>query len=110
VALAVRGTQQMPSGANRQTSRRVFGERITPNLTQERQTGIGAWTSGQIKTALTKGLRPDGHLLASPMPWRYLSTMKDEDISAIVAFLQTADPGANLDPISNTPLDETHHD
>ena len=68
------------------------------------------WTGGQIKTALTKGLRPDGRLLASPMPWRYLSTMKDEDISAIVAFLQTLTPVQNLDPISNTPLDETHHD
>jgi hypothetical protein len=44
------------------------------------------------------------------MPWRYLSTMKDEGISAIVAFLQTLTPVQNLDPISNTPLDETHHD
>jgi len=88
----------------------VFGERITPNLTQERQTGIGAWTSGQIKTALTKGLRPDGRPVASPMPWRYLSTNERWDISAIVAFLQTLTPVQNLDPISNTPLDETHHD
>jgi len=88
----------------------VFGERITPNLTQERQTGIGAWTSGQIKTALTTGLRPDGRLLASPMPWRYLSTMKDEDISAIVAFLQTLTRCKIFDPISNTPLEETYHD
>jgi hypothetical protein len=37
------------------------------------------------------------------MPWRYLSTMKDEDISAIVAFLQTLTPVQNPDPISNTP-------
>jgi mono/diheme cytochrome c family protein len=73
----------------------VFGERITPNITQDRETGIGGWTSGQIKTALTKGLRPDGRLLASPMPWRYLSTMTDEDISAIVAYLQTLTPVQN---------------
>jgi hypothetical protein len=44
------------------------------------------------------------------MPWRYLSTMKDEDISAIVAFLQTLTPVQNLDPIQTPPLDETHHD
>jgi Cytochrome c len=67
----------------------VFGERITPNITPDRETGIGAWTDEQIKTALTKGLRPDGRLLASPMPWRYLSTMKDGDINAIVAYLRT---------------------
>ena len=45
------------------------------------------------KDGLTKGKRPDGSLLASPMPWRYLATMRDEDIDAIPAGCGLFDNG-----------------
>jgi hypothetical protein len=34
-------------------------------------------------------------MLALLMPWRYLATMHDEDIDAIVAYLRTLKPLAN---------------
>ncbi len=70
----------------------IFGSRITPNITPDRETGIGSWSDAEIKTALTRGLTPDGRQLASPMPWRYLSTLRDADLDAIVAYLRTVPP------------------
>jgi mono/diheme cytochrome c family protein len=72
-----------------------FGEIVTPNITPDGKTGIGGWSDQQIRDALTKGLRPDGSLLASPMPWRYLATMNTADIDAIIAWLHTLRPVAN---------------
>ena len=65
----------------------VFGEIVSPNITPDPKGGIGGWTNQQIKDALTKGVRPDGSKLASPMPWRYLASLRDEDVDAIVAYL-----------------------
>jgi mono/diheme cytochrome c family protein len=79
-------------GAGGAVLRGVFGEIVTPNITPDVKTGIGGWTDQQIKDALTKGKRPDGSVLASPMPWRYLATMRDEDVDAIVAYLHTLKP------------------
>jgi mono/diheme cytochrome c family protein len=83
------------NGAGGAVLRGVFGEIVSPNITPDDKTGIGRWTDQQIKDALTRGKRPDGSLLASPMPWRYLATMREEDIDAIVAYLHTLKPVAN---------------
>jgi mono/diheme cytochrome c family protein len=82
-------------GAGGAVLRGVFGDIVSPNITPDVKTGIGGWTDRQIKEALTKGKRPDGSLLASPMPWRYLATMRDEDIDAIIAYLHTLKPITN---------------
>ena len=83
------------TGAGGAVMRGVFGEIVSPNITPDVRFGIGGWTDQQIKDALIKGRRPDGSVLASPMPWRYLATMRDEDIDAIVAYLRTITPIGN---------------
>ena len=70
----------------------VFGSTITPNITPDRENGIGSWSDTEIKSALTRGMTPDGRQLASPMPWRYLSTLHADDVDAIVAYLRTVPP------------------
>jgi hypothetical protein len=70
----------------------VFGSRITPNITPDPETGIGRWSDADIRRALTQGLTPDRRKLASPMPWRYLRTVRDGDIDAIIAYLRTVPP------------------
>jgi mono/diheme cytochrome c family protein len=84
-----------PDLAGGAVMRGVFGEIVSPNITPDVRFGIGGWTDQQIKDALIKGRRPDGSVLASPMPWRYLATMRDEDIDAIVAYLRTITPIGN---------------
>src|ERR1700730_8031902 len=56
-----------------------------PNLTPDKETGLGTWTSEQIVTALQTGNRPDGRMLAPIMPWRAFAELTKPDAGAIVA-------------------------
>ncbi len=62
------------------------------NITPDRDTGIGNWTSEQIVTALQTGQRPDGRTLAPIMPWHALASLTKEDAAAIAAFLKSIPP------------------
>ncbi|HXT79240.1 MAG TPA: c-type cytochrome [Acetobacteraceae bacterium] len=62
---------------------------VGPNLTRDKETGLGNWTDKQIVTALTTGVRPDGRILAPIMPWRALSHLTHADAIAIVAYLRS---------------------
>ncbi len=59
------------------------------NITPDKETGIGNWTSEQIAAAITTGRRPDGRELAPIMPWHAFSYLTKDDVAAIVAFLQS---------------------
>ena len=63
-----------------------------PNLTPDKEAGLGGWTDAQIATALTTGKRPDGRELAPVMPWRAFANFTKEDVRAIIAFLRTLPP------------------
>jgi mono/diheme cytochrome c family protein len=68
---------------------------IAPNITQDKATGIGAWTDDQIVVAIRDGKRPDGSLIGPPMPFSQYRHMADTDVRAIVAYLRTVPPIAN---------------
>ncbi len=64
-----------------------------PNITPDRETGIGSWTDPEIKRALVQGMRPDhGHLagvaLAAVMPAGFYAAQR-----AALAAWCAADPG-----------------
>lgn len=63
-----------------------------PNITQDKETGIGAWTDAQIKTFLTTGQRPNGIQVAPLMPTGYYKILTPGDLNAIVAYLRTIKP------------------
>ena len=69
-----------------------------PNLTPDKATGLGGWTDAQITTALRTGVRPDGRVLAPIMPWRALAVLTDQDAAAVVAYLRSLPPVANMVP------------
>jgi mono/diheme cytochrome c family protein len=71
-----------------------------PNITPDRETGIGSWTDSEIKRALTEGMRPDhGHLagvpLAAVMPAAFYKALLPADLDGIVAYLHTVKPVRN---------------
>lgn len=66
-----------------------------PNLTPDKETGLGNWTAAQIVAALQTGKRPDGRQLAPVMPWRAFATLTKADAYAIAAFLKTLPPVSN---------------
>jgi mono/diheme cytochrome c family protein len=69
-----------------------------PNLTPDRQTGLGAWTEAEIVAAVTTGVRPDGRILAPAMPWMGYANFTPEDAAAIAAFLKSVPPVSNEVP------------
>ena len=66
-----------------------------PNLTPDKETGLGGWTDEQVATALTTGVRPDGRQLAPIMPWRAFASLTKADAAAIVTFLRSLPPVKN---------------
>jgi mono/diheme cytochrome c family protein len=68
------------------------------NLTPDKETGLGNWTTEQIIAAFTTGKRPDGRLLAPVMPYMAFSKLTPEDVKAIVAYLQSLPPIHNEVP------------
>jgi len=72
-----------------------------PNITQDKDTGIGAWSDADIKKALRTGVRPNGVQLAMIMPTDFYEIITDRDMDAIVAYLRTLKPISNRvdDPI-----------
>jgi mono/diheme cytochrome c family protein len=75
-----------------------LGAFVGPNLTSDKETGLGAWTNEQIATVLTTGVRPDGRILASIMPWHALAHLTKPDLAALVAFLRSLPPVQNKVP------------
>ena len=52
-----------------------LGVFVGPNLTPDKETGLGGWTDAQIVAALQKGVRPDGRMLAPIMPWHAFASL-----------------------------------
>ena len=69
-----------------------------PNLTPDRDTGLGKWSTEEIDTAITKGRRPDGRELAPIMPWHAFATLTSKDSHAIAVFLKSLQPVKNKVP------------
>jgi mono/diheme cytochrome c family protein len=75
-----------------------LGVFVGPNLTSDKETGLGAWTDQQIAAALTTGERPDGRILVPIMPWHALAQLTKPDLAALVAFLRSLPPVSNKVP------------
>ncbi len=69
-----------------------------PNLTPDKETGLGNWTKQQIATAIHTGKTPDGRILAPPMPVESFKHLTQSDALAIAAYLKTLPPIKNKVP------------
>ena len=65
---------------------------VAPNITPDKETGIGNWTDAEIAAAIREGKRPDGSVIGPPMPIEFYRHMSDTDLAAIVASLRAAKP------------------
>jgi len=72
-----------------------------PNITQDKDTGIGGWSDAEIRTLLRAGVRPNGVQIAEVMPTAFYGIVTEKDMDAIIAYLRTLKPVANkvADPI-----------
>ena len=68
------------------------GHIVGPNITPDRETGIGDWSIGQIVYALRNGKRPDGTVIGPPMPIEFYRQLSDRDAEAIAVYLKSLKP------------------
>ena len=68
---------------------------VAPNLTPDRDTGLGRWSDADIKKALVEGMRPNGVRLAKVMPSAFYGIMSNDDLNAVVAYLKSVPPISN---------------
>jgi mono/diheme cytochrome c family protein len=76
-----------------------------PNITQDKDTGIGKWSDADIKKLLRTGMLPNGVHIAMVMPTGFYHIITERDLDAIVAYLRTIKPISNkvADPIYKMP-------
>jgi mono/diheme cytochrome c family protein len=75
-----------------------LGTFYPPNLTPDRETGLGSWSAAEIVTAVRTGVRPDGRILAPIMPWHSYAALTDADAGALAAYLKSIPPVRNATP------------
>jgi mono/diheme cytochrome c family protein len=75
-----------------------FGAVYSPNLTPDRDTGLGGWSDADFYGALRYGEDPDGSRYYPAFPYPYFTKLTRPDIVAIRAYLATLTPFSNTTP------------
>lgn len=84
-----RGGEEYAGGRGIETP---FGVVYAPNITPDRETGLGAWTEAEFWRALHHGRSRDGRLLYPAFPYPSYTKVTREDSAALYAFLQSLPP------------------
>jgi hypothetical protein len=68
-----------------------WGIVVAPNITSNRDYGIGGWTDDQILGAITRGIAADGRRLLPPMGARaaIYSRIADSDLRDLITYLRS---------------------
>ena len=83
--------------AGGQAFEREFGIVYGGNITPHEETGIGTWTAEDIAQTFREGVNIDGRRLVL-MPWQDYSIISDEDLEAVIAYMQSLEPIDNEVP------------
>jgi mono/diheme cytochrome c family protein len=75
-----------------------FGAVYAPNLTPDKNTGIGFWSDPDFVNALRYGVAPEGSNYYPAFPYPYFTKLTRDDMLAIRAYLSTLQPYANTVP------------
>lgn len=70
------------------------------NITPDTETGIGNWSAEELAVAIREGRRPDGTTIGPPMPFGLYRQLSDEDLHAIVTYVQQVPAVSNAVPAS----------
>lgn len=72
-----------------------FGKISVPNITPDKDTGLGRWSADDFHRAMHEGKRPDGTHLYPAFPYPDFTKISRADNDAIFAYLQTLPPVQN---------------
>src|SRR5258707_783203 len=66
-----------------------FGTFYAPNISPDRNDGIGGWSEADFVTAMWKGTSPDGSHYYPAFPYTSYQRMRLEDVRHLFAYLKT---------------------
>jgi mono/diheme cytochrome c family protein len=69
-----------------------FGSIYSTNITPDKETGIGNWSTEDFYRAMHDGITYDGEHLYPAMPYPWYTRMTRDDVNAIKAYLDTLEP------------------
>ncbi len=69
-----------------------FGIFYVPNISPDRNDGIGAWNEADFVTAMVKGTSPDGRHFFPAFPYTSYQRMNYADVRDLFAYLKTLPP------------------
>jgi mono/diheme cytochrome c family protein len=69
-----------------------FGTFFVPNISPDRNDGIGAWSEANFVTAMWKGTSPAGEHYYPAFPYTSYQHMRLEDVRDLFAYLKTLPP------------------
>jgi len=65
------------------------GKICFPNITADRDTGVGTWTDGDLLRAVREGTDRDGHALFPIMPYFIFRHLSEEDARSLVVWIRS---------------------
>jgi mono/diheme cytochrome c family protein len=72
--------------------RTPFGILYSPNITADKETGIGAWSDSNFIRAVHQGVAKDGSRLYPAFPYESYTALTDDDVKAVKAYLFSLPP------------------
>lgn len=78
-----------------------FGAFYAPNITFDKQAGIGAWSEEDFHRAMRDGVGAHGEFLYPVFPYNAFSGMTDQDISDLYAYLRAAPTSAQPSKVNS---------
>jgi mono/diheme cytochrome c family protein len=69
-----------------------FGVFYSPNITPDKETGIGKWSLDDFRRALREGISDHGAYYFPVFPYASFTGMSDQDIADLFAYLQMQEP------------------
>jgi mono/diheme cytochrome c family protein len=81
-----------------------FGTFYTPNITPDRDTGIGNWSVADLARALHEGRSPAGENYYPAFPYTSYTGMIDQDVGDLWAYLMAQPPVSQVNRPHEIPL------
>jgi mono/diheme cytochrome c family protein len=70
----------------------AWGRNVSSNITPDKETGIGTWTSRQIRSAIQVGYSAKVGKMFPPMAYHFYKNINRKDMNALVAYLRSLKP------------------
>ncbi len=81
-----------------------FGDLVPPNITPDKETGIGDWTKEEFRSALKQGVGHGGKRLYPAMPYPAYTKMSDMDVDNLWSYIRTVEPVHNAVEANQLPF------